>query len=71
MDDLELVKKIPAAAEEIGKAAVALEEATGLFGATLLKLKAVQMAQLAASKRLREAMDEMRARAAEAKRKGN
>ena len=63
MDDLELVKKIPEAAEAIGETAKEIETTSGLIAASLQRLKKVSEANLAASKVLREAMDELRARA--------
>lgn len=64
MDDLELFGKLPKAAEELGKSAVAIEHASGNLSATLLKLKESMEANREASTRLREIIVELTRRAA-------
>lgn len=70
MNDLELFGKLPKAAEELGKSAVKMSEASAEIASAILKLKDAGKANLEASTRLREIIEELKDRAAKREGKG-
>ena len=70
MDDLTLFGKLPKTAEERGKAAAKIEQASGTLAATILNLKDAMKHNLEASARLREIIEELKVRAAKREAKG-